>query len=355
MSRGTERADALFEGTHRKRRNLISPEGVPLEIQVAGAIERFGAFVLDMMLMGLIILVVDIFLGLFMSKVLDADSEVIGTMILFVAFVVRNCYFLHFELTWQGRTPGKKACSLRVINRNGGELTPAAVIARNLTREVEFFLPLTLLFTLSPDGTVWRHLTALGWVMIIATLPLWNSGRLRAGDLIGGTQVIAMPQRVLLADLSLEAAAARAAGTVSLAGAAAPGPRPVTVEDLRPAAHTLQAQAETSVPPGTAGPGEDAFAFSHEQLAKYGAFELQVLEEFLRRPPSSGTQKLLEEVCRKICNKIGWEGGEIPPGRVRRFLTDFYTAERADLERGQLFGRLREDKNAAAKKDKPES
>jgi len=293
--RGTERADAFLEGGSRTRRTLISPEGVPLEIQVAGVMERCGAFALDMFIMFVIVFVVSFFL-IWLSFA-GTGFSVIWTLIAFVGFLVRNCYFLHFELTWQGRTPGKKACNLRVINRNGGELSPSAVIARNLTREVEFFLPFSLLFTLQPDGTAWRHLTILGWVVVIATLPLWNKGRLRAGDLIGGTQVIAMPKRSLRMDLSAEPA------------------------------------AETS----------EAYNFSHQQLSLYGAFELQVLEEILRRPVGPDTDKLLGDVCRKICEKIGWEG-VVQPGEVRRFLTDFYSAERAELERGQLFGRVKEHK-----------
>ncbi len=92
----------------------------------------------------------------------------------------------------------------------------------------------------------------------------------------------------------------------------------------------------------------DGYTFTHEQLALYGAFELQVLEEFLRRPVSPESDALLADVCRRICRKIGWEEA-VPLGHIRRFLTDFYTAERADLERGQLFGKLRADKTAAQK------
>ena len=301
MSRANDRVDAFFDSARRHRRILISPEGVPLEIQVAGAMERFGAFMIDLLLMALIIIVLDLALGLLFHNAFEAEGEVIGTLILFVGFVVRNCYFLHFELTWQGRTPGKKACSLRVINRNGGELTPSAVIARNLTREVEFFLPFTLLFTLPPDGTAWRQLTALGWVMIIATLPLWNKGRLRAGDLIGGTQVIAMPKRSLRMDLSAE-------------------------------------------PKFVSG---GAYNFTHQQLSLYGTFELQVLEELLRRPAGADSTKLLQEVCLKICRKIGWTE-PVPPAEARRFLTEFYSAERRELERGQLFGRIKRDKTDGA-------
>ncbi len=137
----------------------------------------------------------------------------------------------------------------------------------------------------------------MGWVLAIALLPLFNRDHLRAGDLIAGTQVIAIPKRVLLADLADQ--------------------------------------------PKEAAP--ETYTFTHEQLAIYGAFELQVLEEILRRPDNPTNQQTMAEVCAKICKKIGWMD-TVPPGDIRRVLTDFYTAERADLERGQLFGRTRLDK-----------
>lgn len=356
MAIKTDRVGELLEGVKRKRRVLITPEGIALDVQIAGHAERLGAFAIDIVFMGLAVFVLYLLLWfLFFS---GSNLSVGMTIILFAAFVVRNLYFVHFELAWQGRTPGKRLCKLRVINRSGGELTPAAIVARNLTREVEFFLPLSLFFSL-PSG--WQEWCMLGWALSITAMPFVNRYHLRVGDLIGGTQVIVMPRRVLLADLSMERAAALAprggraapgasgdaSGDVSGEAFGAAQSRAVRVEDLRPAAHTLQAQAEAAA---AKEPEEALFRFSHEQLSKYGAFELQVLEEFLRRPPSVPTQRLLEEVCRKICNKIGWEEGEIPPGQVRRFLTDFYTAERADLERGQLFGRLREDKNSSVGK-----
>jgi hypothetical protein len=117
---------------------------------------------------------------------------------------------------------------------------------------------------------------------------------MRAGDFIAGTIVIAIPKRLLLADL-----------------------------------------VETS----------NTYAFNSSQLAAYGAFELQVLEELLRRPRSAETMALLADVCTKICTKIGWPS---PPrhSEIVDFLTQFYTAERAFLERERLFGRDRADKHA---------
>lgn len=298
MATHSDRVGELIEGIKRNHRVLVSPEGVELDIQIAGNGERLAAFFVDIVFMFVAVICLYIMaLLLFFSR---TNLSVGMTLILFVAFVVRNLYFLHFELAWQGRTPGKKICGLRVIDRNGGELTPSAVIARNLTREVEFFLPLSLYMNLE-TGSGLQQLALLGWVLAIGALPLFNRERLRAGDLIAGTQVIAMPKRVLLSDL-----ADRAEGN----------------------------RIDTSA----------VYTFSHRQLAVYGAFELQVLEELLRRPPGIETDRLLGEVCAKICRKIGWSEN-VPPMNVRHFLTDFYAAERANLERGQLFGKRKLDKN----------
>ena len=297
MTAPKDRVGQLLEGIRREHRELVTPEGVPLEIRIAGNGERISALMLDLGLM--LVIVILLYFLLFFLWFSGATRDLIGwTVVELLVFVVRNYYFIHFELAWQGRTPGKKACGLRVVNRAGGELTPGAVIARNLTREVEIFLPLTLWLLVGFEGT-WQNLTLLGWVMLVATMPLWNKGRLRAGDLIGGTQVISMPKRLLLGDLSAE-------------GAEATAPR--------------------------------KYNFRPEQLAVYGAFELQVLEELLRRPGGPAAQKLLEDVSLKIRQKIGWDEA-LDPRDTRRFLTDFYAAERAELERGQLFGRLKADKD----------
>ena len=42
-------------------------------------------------------------------------------------------------------TIGKRTAGIRVIARDGGPLGAGAVFARNLTRDLEFFLPLTAL------------------------------------------------------------------------------------------------------------------------------------------------------------------------------------------------------------------
>jgi hypothetical protein len=147
-------------------------------------------------------------------------------------------------------------------------------------------------------GVPWGKLLSVGWLICALLLMLFNRDRMRAGDLIGGTLVIVLPRQRLLGDL-------------------------------------VETRAR--------------FAFADHQLAAYGKRELQVLEDLLRRRDDAETRALLRDVCDRICRKIDWTA-PLAPADTALFLRDFYTAQRAFLEREQLFGRPRADKFAAAAK-----
>jgi uncharacterized RDD family membrane protein YckC len=294
-----ERTSQFFEGVRRRRRDIITPEGVSIPVDLADYGERLSAFFLDfaLQLLAIIVLIVSILLVAAKADASGLTGGIALALVLFIAFLVRNMYFVFFEIAWRGATPGKRAVGLRVIDRHGGPLLPTAVIARNLTREVEMFLPLGILLTggrSATGGVDWEQLSLAIWMLFFAILPAINRDRMRGGDLIAGTIVIALAKRTLSSDL---------------------------VEGIL------------------------HFSFTEQQLRAYGAFELQVLEELLRRPDSAESGRVLNDVCDKICRRIGWTD-PVPPNQVALFLRDFYTAERAFLEREQLFGKGRADKYA---------
>jgi uncharacterized RDD family membrane protein YckC len=290
-----ERTTEFFEGARRERRQIITPEGVPVTVDLADYGERLVAFVIDLFIWMLLTLAIYVpILGVIGAS---GGGLIAISIALFIGFVIRNLYFVYFELAWRGSTPGKRRVGLRVIDRAGGPLLPSAVIARNLTREVETFLPLGILLTWgsAPGGSLdWENLAIALWLLFFAALPFINRDRMRGGDLIAGTMVIWLSKRVLSSDL-----------------------------------------VEKTV----------RFAFTEQQLRAYGAFELQVLEELLRHPDKPDSIRVLNEVCDKICRKIGW-AEPVPPTDVAPFLREFYTAERAFLEREQLYGKVRPDKYA---------
>jgi uncharacterized RDD family membrane protein YckC len=284
-----ERTTEFLEGGKKLRRQIVTPEGVPVPIEIANYGARLTAFVIDLTIWCLLTLAIYVPILALMGR--TGGSLIAVSIALFIGFLVRNLYFIYFELAWRGATPGKRIVGLRVIDHNGGPLVASAVIARNLTREVEMFIPLGVLLR-AGNGVNWEQLAIVAWVMVCLAIPALNKDRMRGGDLIAGTVVISLPKVALLSDL------------------------------VEP---TLK------------------FTFTPAQLQAYGAFELQVLEELLRRPQSKEGAQVLNDVCDKICRKIGWTG-PVPRNDVVIFLRDFYTAERAFLEREQLYGKARADK-----------
>jgi hypothetical protein len=59
-------------------------------------------------------------------------------IVLVVYFVVDWAYYVFFETLWSGRTPGKRAFSLRVITEGGHPLRFGDSLLRNLIRAADF-------------------------------------------------------------------------------------------------------------------------------------------------------------------------------------------------------------------------
>lgn len=283
-----------IEAADPRMRAVVTPEGVAVSVRLASVGERATALVLDLLILFVTLIVVAI--ATFIS-----GGHIGRTAGILLMFVLRVFYFAGFELAWNGRTPGKRMASLRVINRRGGTLTPAAVIGRNLMREVELFLPLSL--ALAGDAAIaagpWTWIATLTWVGVLAALPLFNRDHLRAGDMVAGTWVVVEPKPVLLPDL----AAARS--------------------------------------PVYAAP---AYAFTAQQLVVYGVKELQVLEDVLRSS-GQGTTALHGDVARRIVRKIAYVHPDGLAFDARAFLEAFYAAQRSRLEAELAFGRRRRDKH----------
>jgi uncharacterized RDD family membrane protein YckC len=297
-SRHAQASDFLEGRASRRRRlTITTPEGVALFLNLADFGERAAAFAIDLffwMLATVVFYLFVVFVILGAAKLTDDVGVTIAlSIMLFLGFLVRNLYFIHFELAWQGLTPGKRIVGIKVVDRRGGPLQPMAIVARNLTRELEAFIPLGLLMAPGTGATAWERLSLLAWMLLFSLLPLFNSQRLRAGDLIGGTAVIALPRRILLGDLT-EAVSA-------------------------------------------------SYTFQERHLRAYGAFELQILEDLLRRPSTPDSQSLRREVRDKIRTKIGWTE-PVADEATDSFLRNFYAAQREHLEREQLYGRFRENK-----------
>jgi uncharacterized RDD family membrane protein YckC len=208
------------------------------------------------------------------------------------AFILRTFWFIGFELGSRAATPGKRMMGIRVVARDGGRLTADAVVARNLIRELELFLPLMMLGVGAAEDMVsgWTLLAGVIWSLTLSLFLLFNRDRMRMGDLIASTWVVMAERAKLDSDIAAEAEAG-------------------------------------------------AIRFTDAELAVYGIYELQELERVLRaRDP-----RAMREVADTIRAKIGRPVAEEDDA----FLLSYYRQLKARLERGLLFGKRREDKYAS--------
>ena len=190
----------------KRIRPLVTPEGAALNLRIASASERAGAFLLDFSLQIMAMIIFSWLLAVAFSEMGFRGWQVAGSIAAVVVFLLRVFYFVFFEIGRKAATPGKRALGLRVAARDGGRLTANAVLARNFMRELEVFLPLTLLVMGAEDDiSNWIRLLALVWAGIFVFFPLFNSEKLRVGDLIAGTMVIHAP-RVKRFDLATKSA-----------------------------------------------------------------------------------------------------------------------------------------------------
>jgi len=155
-------SDAMLD----TRRQVITPEGVPLQLPAAGPLPRALAWLLDLLIRFCIL-----FLMAIPLMFLDELGQGIHSVIMFLVFWA---YPILFEALWRGQTPGKRALGLRVIAADGAPLGWMPAITRNLLRTVDML----------PIGY------ALG---LLCTL-FDRHGR-RLGDLVARSQVVHVSAR----------------------------------------------------------------------------------------------------------------------------------------------------------------
>ncbi len=149
---------------------VVTPENIPLTLELAGLGTRFGALLFDFMVQFLVAAIVGAIGSIIAALTggLGLGNVAMGLMILGL-FVVFFGYFIFFEAIWNGQTPGKRVFKLRVVRDGGFPVNFFAVAARNLVRLADF-MPLAY---------------CAGAISVF-----FNTNYKRLGDLVGGTIVI---------------------------------------------------------------------------------------------------------------------------------------------------------------------
>lgn len=170
-------------------RQYETPEGILLQLKLAGPVARACAWAIDMAIKVGIYLLISM-IGAFLGGV--------GMAFILIGFFLLEWFFPVVFEVYSGATPGKKAMGLVVVNDNGTPISLPASLIRNLLRVADF-LPL---------------LYGVGLITMLS-----NRNYQRLGDMVAGTLVVYRERDK--ADITIPQVAAK------------PPPARLTVDELR--------------------------------------------------------------------------------------------------------------------------
>jgi len=172
---------------------VITPENIAFEYSVAGPFRRLPAYLIDLMIRGLVAAVGMAALSILFAAMGMVGLGQLGAFVLW--FLLAWFYGGAFETFWNGQTPGKRLMQIRVLSVDGQPINGMQAVLRNVLRAVDA-----------------QPVTFYLFGLVAAML---NDRFQRLGDLACGTMVVVEERRWLRGMMPTgEPEAARVAGTV---------------------------------------------------------------------------------------------------------------------------------------------
>jgi uncharacterized RDD family membrane protein YckC len=173
--------------------SVETPEGVELDLRLAGPMPRILAWAIDTCVRISVYLLLASFLG-------TLGNFGIGILLITV-FVLEWFYPVLFEIFWDGATPGKRALGVQVLHDDGTPVALSASMVRNLLRFVDF---LPLLYGFGFVSMVLDHQfrrlgdLAAGTIVVYATREVARAARPDTTALAPGVVLTRAEQRAVM-------------------------------------------------------------------------------------------------------------------------------------------------------------
>lgn len=181
--------------------DVVTPENIAFEYQMAGPMRRMPAFVIDVAIRVLVFLGASFALVMGGAITLGEGGVITAQAVLLLMwFVLEWFYGGLFETFWNGQTPGKRAVGLRVLTIAGEPINGLQAILRNILRFADA-MPL-IPFAAFAAAFGWDQLepppeAIFFWVicpiptfLVGLTVPATNRRWQRLGDVVCGTMVV---------------------------------------------------------------------------------------------------------------------------------------------------------------------
>lgn len=166
---------------------VVTPENIAFDYQLAGPLRRLPAYLIDLVVRWGVIAVVTLVLWMFGGLINWSMLGPFAVAAGFISyFIISWFYGAVLETYFNGRTVGKWACGLRVIDTDGCPITGKRAVIRNLLRIADLS-PMAALSSLV-DGAPPLFIIPTGMVGMVSMIATRRLQRL--GDLAAGTMVI---------------------------------------------------------------------------------------------------------------------------------------------------------------------
>jgi len=173
--------------------NIPTTFNIDLEFEAAPFPARMFAWIIDFLIQVFyIIIAINIYAKLASGydrwdAAAGYDMWALELLLILPVFV----YHLLCEIFWNGQSIGKKLLKLRVVNDNGGKVSPAQCMIRWLLRASDLSIPFIILSLLFNLDSILRVLsiTSLLFITDLVLIAVTKASK-RMGDLAAGTMLI---------------------------------------------------------------------------------------------------------------------------------------------------------------------
>lgn len=120
----------------RKLMEVMTPENVSIEYELAGLGSRFAAALIDSLIQGGLLVLTVIAMAIAGLDIGQPElmSSVVWAVGIAVLFLIWSGYYIFFEMLMNGQTPGKRLNHLRVVRQTGEPIGFFDSFLRNIVR-----------------------------------------------------------------------------------------------------------------------------------------------------------------------------------------------------------------------------
>ncbi len=173
--------------THRRQIDnaieIVTPENIEFRYQVAGPFRRLPAYLIDLVLRGMMFLLGAAFLTITFGIAGLVDLVPGLTFVLW--FLLEWFYGGVFETFWNGQTPGKRLLQIRVLSVDGQPINGLQAVLRNVLRALDQqpgVFSLVGLAAATMNDRFQRMGDLACGTMVVVDEPRWFHGVIRLND-----------------------------------------------------------------------------------------------------------------------------------------------------------------------------